>query len=111
MEGKRTPDCTKKIVKYATEILRLLEAVQLPLEVAIIHCRGHSKGNTPRSRFFPHLAEGSCKSSLARVWRSVIWIQTQVSFPASFSGPVKREAGFSILNPPVPFHTETGKCR
>lgn len=36
----------KKIIKYAAEILRLLEVVKLPLQVAIIHCQGHSKGNT-----------------------------------------------------------------
>ncbi|XP_040974404.1 uncharacterized protein LOC115353618 isoform X1 [Aquila chrysaetos chrysaetos] len=35
-----------KQVKHAEEILRLLEAVQQPERVAIMHCRGHQKGNT-----------------------------------------------------------------
>ncbi|XP_059337086.1 uncharacterized protein LOC132078776 [Ammospiza nelsoni] len=35
-----------KTVKHAEEILRLLEAVQLPAQVAIMHCKGHLKGNT-----------------------------------------------------------------
>ncbi|XP_049649674.1 uncharacterized protein LOC126035289 [Accipiter gentilis] len=35
-----------KQVKHAEEILRLLEAVQQPEKVAIMHCRGHQKGNT-----------------------------------------------------------------
>ncbi|XP_063027071.1 uncharacterized protein LOC134426011 [Melospiza melodia melodia] len=36
----------KKPVKHAEEVLRLLEAVQLPAQVAIMHCKGHLKGNT-----------------------------------------------------------------
>jgi len=39
-----------KQIKYAEEILCLLEAVQLPTEVAIVHCRGHMKGNTDQER-------------------------------------------------------------
>ncbi|XP_039240890.1 uncharacterized protein LOC120323960 [Pipra filicauda] len=35
-----------KTVKHAEEILQLLEVVQLPTQVAIIHCKGHLKGNT-----------------------------------------------------------------
>ncbi|XP_059347584.1 protein NYNRIN-like [Ammospiza nelsoni] len=35
-----------KTVKHAEEILRLLEVVQLPAQVAIMHCKGHLKGNT-----------------------------------------------------------------
>ncbi|XP_057898237.1 uncharacterized protein LOC131094601 [Melospiza georgiana] len=35
-----------KTVKHAEEVLRLLEAVQLPTQVAIMHCKGHLKGNT-----------------------------------------------------------------
>ncbi|KAF1543423.1 hypothetical protein FQV10_0005190, partial [Eudyptes schlegeli] len=31
-------------IKHATEILDLLEAVNLPREVAVMHCRGHQKG-------------------------------------------------------------------
>jgi len=32
-------------IKHAEEILRLLEAVKQPEKVAIMHCRGHQKGN------------------------------------------------------------------
>ncbi|XP_058669041.1 uncharacterized protein LOC131563232 [Ammospiza caudacuta] len=35
-----------KTVKHAEEVLRLLEAVQLPAQVAIMHCKGHLKGDT-----------------------------------------------------------------
>ncbi|XP_051497575.1 uncharacterized protein LOC127395146 [Apus apus] len=35
-----------KHIKHADMILRLLEAVQLPSAVAIMHCKGHQKGNT-----------------------------------------------------------------
>nr|XP_010304187.1 PREDICTED: uncharacterized protein LOC104638152 [Balearica regulorum gibbericeps] len=38
----------EKYVKHAKEILKLLETVNLPEKVAIIHCKGHQKGNTDR---------------------------------------------------------------
>ena len=34
-----------KHIKHAEEILKLLEAVQLPKKVAIIHCKAHQKRN------------------------------------------------------------------
>ncbi|NXD88926.1 POL5 protein, partial [Halcyon senegalensis] len=34
-----------KQIKHAEEILKLLEAVQQPEKVAIMHCRGHQRGN------------------------------------------------------------------
>ncbi|KAK4817868.1 hypothetical protein QYF61_001681 [Mycteria americana] len=37
-----------KGIKHADIILRLLEAVQLPSAVAIMHCKGHQKGNADR---------------------------------------------------------------
>ena len=37
-------------IKYAEEILRLLEAVRLPAKIAIMHCRGHLKGNTDQEK-------------------------------------------------------------
>ena len=33
-------------VKYGDQILRLLEAVHLPIEVSVSYCKGHQKGNT-----------------------------------------------------------------
>lgn len=43
---RRLLTAQKKVVKRAADVLRLLEAVKLPSQVAIMHCRGHSKGNT-----------------------------------------------------------------
>lgn len=34
-----------KQVKHGLSILQLLEAVQCPKKVALIHCRGHLKGD------------------------------------------------------------------
>ncbi|XP_014812387.1 PREDICTED: uncharacterized protein LOC106896715 [Calidris pugnax] len=42
-----------KQIKHAEEILRLLEAVRLPASVAIMHCRGHLRGNTDQERGNP----------------------------------------------------------
>ena len=33
-------------IKYDDQILQLLEAVHLPTEVSVSHCKGHQKGNT-----------------------------------------------------------------
>ena len=32
-------------IKYGDQILRLLEAVHLPTEISVSHCRGHQKGS------------------------------------------------------------------
>ena len=37
-------------VKYGDQIFRLLEAVHLPAEVSVSHCKGHQKGNTEVAR-------------------------------------------------------------
>ena len=37
-------------VKYGDQILRLLEAVHLPAEVSVSHCKGHQKWNTEVAR-------------------------------------------------------------
>ena len=33
-------------IKYGDQILRLLEAVHLPAEVSVSHCKGQQEGNT-----------------------------------------------------------------
>ena len=37
-------------IKYGDQILQLLEAVHLPTEVSVSHCKGHQKGNTEVAR-------------------------------------------------------------
>ncbi|CAM5103310.1 unnamed protein product, partial [Eretmochelys imbricata] len=37
-------------VKYGPQILRLLEAVQLPLEVAVVHCKAHQRADQDVAR-------------------------------------------------------------
>ena len=37
-------------IKYGDQILRLLEAVHLPPEVSVSHCKGHQKGSTEVAR-------------------------------------------------------------
>ena len=39
-----------KGIKYAAEILCLLEAVQLLEEVAIVHCNAHQTGSNPKAK-------------------------------------------------------------
>ena len=40
---KESLTSNKKEIKHAAEILKLLEAVQVPLQVAVTHCLGHQK--------------------------------------------------------------------
>ena len=37
-------------VKFSDQILRLLEAVHLPTEVSVSHCKGHQKGSMDVAR-------------------------------------------------------------
>ena len=37
-------------IKYGDQILRLLEAVHLPSEVSVSHCKGYQKGSTEVAR-------------------------------------------------------------
>ena len=37
-------------IKYSDQILRLLDAVHLPTEVSVSHCKGHQKGSTEVAR-------------------------------------------------------------
>ena len=37
-------------IKYGDQILRLLEAVHLPAEVSVSHCKGHQKGSMEVAR-------------------------------------------------------------
>ena len=39
-----------KTIKNKEEILKLLEAVWLPEEVAVLHCKGHQKGDDPTAQ-------------------------------------------------------------
>jgi len=55
-----------KQIKYAEEILRLLEAVQLPTEVSIMHCRGHLKGDADQERG-NRLADYEAKQAAGRM--------------------------------------------
>ena len=44
---ERAPhDHPRSPIKYADQILKLLESVHLPTEVSISHCRGHQKQST-----------------------------------------------------------------
>jgi hypothetical protein len=50
LEGKSYAISENKQVKHGLSILQLLEAVQLPKKVAMIHCRGHLKGDAEEEK-------------------------------------------------------------
>ena len=39
-----------KTIKNKEEILKLLKAIWLPKEVAVLYCKGHQKGDDPTAR-------------------------------------------------------------
>lgn len=49
-EDKRLLTSNKEEIKHAAKILKLLEAVQAPLQVAVMHCPGHQKDRTEVAR-------------------------------------------------------------
>ena len=52
----------KKEIKHAAEILKLLEAVQVSLQVAVMHCPAHQKEDTKVARG-NNLAEWAAKEA------------------------------------------------
>ncbi|XP_036913223.1 uncharacterized protein LOC118994651 [Sturnira hondurensis] len=54
-----------KDIKNKEEILALLDAIWLPAKVAIIHCRGHQKGETPVIRG-NNLADAAAREAAAQ---------------------------------------------
>lgn len=52
----------KKEIKHAAEMLKLLEAIQVPLQVAVMHCPGHQTEDTevPKGN---NLADGAGKEA------------------------------------------------
>lgn len=50
MEGECTVVSQGILVKYGNEILKLLEVVQKPKEVAVIHCEVHQSGSSDTVR-------------------------------------------------------------
>lgn len=49
-------------IQHCQEILELLEAVQDPEGVAVIHCKGHQKGNSDPGKG-SHLADKTAKGA------------------------------------------------
>ena len=51
-----------KTIKNKEEILKLLEAVWLPEEVAVLHCKGHQQGDDPTAQG-NHLTDKAAKTA------------------------------------------------
>ncbi|XP_055968912.1 ribonuclease H-like [Sorex fumeus] len=51
-------------IKHGEEILRLLEAVHAPKEIAVMHCKGHQKGDTEIIRGNRHADTVARKTAL-----------------------------------------------
>ena len=58
----------RKDIKHAAEILKLLGAVQVPLQVAVKHCPGHQKEDTEVARG-NNLAEWAAKEAAKGMFR------------------------------------------
>ncbi|KAF6301818.1 hypothetical protein mRhiFer1_008737 [Rhinolophus ferrumequinum] len=55
----------KKTIKNKQKVLKLLQAIWLPQQVAVIHCRGHQRGNEP-SAVGDRLADTTAKLAAMR---------------------------------------------
>ena len=63
-------------VKYGDQIFRLLEAVHLPAEVSVSHCKGHQKGNTEVARGNQAANQEAKRAALQS--NDLIWVVTLV---------------------------------
>ena len=63
-------------IKYGDQILRLLEAVHLPTEVSVSHCKGHQKGNTEVARGNQAANQEAKRAALQS--NDLIWVVTLV---------------------------------
>ena len=61
-------------VKYGDQIFRLLEAVHLPAEVSVSHCKGHQKGNTEVARGNQAANQEAKRAALQS--NDLIWVVT-----------------------------------
>ncbi|KAL0617455.1 LOW QUALITY PROTEIN: Gag-Pol polyprotein [Plecturocebus cupreus] len=66
-----------KTIKNKKEILALLEAIWLPLQVAVIYCKGHQKENTAVAEERPDPTAGKA----AKLWVTPLTLLPTVSFP------------------------------
>ena len=63
-------------IKCGDQILRLLEAVHLPAEVSVSHCKGHQKGNTEVARGNQAANQEAKRAALQS--NDLIWVVTLV---------------------------------
>ncbi|XP_040979558.1 uncharacterized protein LOC115342139 isoform X2 [Aquila chrysaetos chrysaetos] len=87
-----------KQIKYSKEILELLEAIRLPQEVAIMHCKGHQKGETEQERG-NRLADQEAKR-VAEQGQGTVTIQPLIPEELRWLQSVRRILHLSRNGPP-----------
>ena len=73
-------------IKYGDQILRLLEAVHLPTEVSVSHCKGHQKGSMKVARGTQAADQAAKRAALQN--NDLIGVATivpQTKFPKTLS--------------------------
>ena len=91
-----------KASKNKEEILKLLEAVWLPKEVAILHCTGHRKGND-RITQGNHLADEAVKAAASKETDEAPSITMALTPPVEAPPPKyteRRKTGPWLKEPP-----------
>ena len=75
-------------MKYGDEILKLLEAVHLPTEVSVSHCKGHKKGSTEAARRNQAADQGAKRATLQNndlIGVAILVPQTNLSETPSYT--------------------------
>jgi hypothetical protein len=85
-----------KDIKNKEEILGLLEAVHLPLKVAIIHCPGHQKGTGPVEKG-NQMAEQVAKEAAQGPMTLIVKIMPQLAEEETEKKVLTEEEGLKYL--------------
>ena len=75
-------------IKYGDQILRLLEAVHLPNEVSVSHCKGHQKGGTEVARGNQEAEQAAKRAVLQNndlIGVATLVLQTNLSETSSYT--------------------------
>ena len=62
--GKKEGTFHRSLIKYGDQILRFLEAVPLPAEVSVSHCKGHQKGSREVAQWDQKADQASKRAAL-----------------------------------------------
>ena len=82
-KGRQFKTATGEPIKHFREIERLLTAIYCPKEVAVMHCKGHSRDGSK-------VANGNQLAD-CQARKAVLYKTSSLQMPLTWTGPVEQE--------------------